>query len=226
MNFIEMKTLLRTYINDPHKGIYDDEQLRLILNEAYNFVYNALIAEKIYLYTRQETVTFAANTQEIAFSRTNDMIKIIYVLDENDIRVPVYREQDSKSSDRRSFYVGEDINIDPTDNSLTKQRASVLGYFKKTSSSFDAVIYYAAKIQHLLYNSGNPDKKVIHVIPEYHHNVIILRATAILWSIKGITPEILLNLQWWESKYREEFEVMKNSVGLDPDVNEEVVDVR
>ena len=226
MNFIEMKTLLRTYINDPHKGIYDDEQLRLILNEAYNFVYNALIAEKIYLYTRKETISFSANTQETAFSAVNDVIKIIYVLDENEITIPVYREQDSKKSDIRSVYVGETIAVDPTARTSTKQRASVLGYFKIPSSSFDVVVYYAARIQSLLYDEGDSDKRVIHVIPEYHHNVIILRATAILWSIKGITPEILLNLQWWESKYREEFEVMKNSVGLDPDVNEEVVDVR
>jgi len=183
MNYSDMLQSIRIKIDDERKTRFPgDTQLRISLNEAAKLVYRELIKNGIFVDRASTTISFTANNQEIAFSSGIKPQKIIKVLDEDGLPIPIYSEEFSIKSNRRSVYFIRSITRTKDNN---YSQAYKLGWYVEPNSSFDVTVIYVPSVAEFtdVLDSRSIGSENLFWVPEEHHDVVVLWAVVFLLGI-------------------------------------------
>jgi len=212
MDFSTLKTMLALNLDDKnHEYYFEEPDLRLFLNNAYQFIYNELMRHNIFTKVSDQTINVVTNVQETVLTSPENIHKVVLVKDSEDIIVPIYNEAYSKRASVRSVYVAEYATPGSPNNRVLK-----LGWYIKPSSNFDLVVRTAQKVGQ--FAVGASSTYTIEDIPPEFHNVIVLYATILA---VGKDED---NLQTWINLYNNEFETMLAGLGTKSEEAMEVVD--
>lgn len=211
MTLNEMQNLIYSNLDDNLKSLFTTNELRLKINAAMRYLWNELNKRGVYLNTTTETVSFVSGSQEITIS--GSVSKILYAKDSENLHVPIYSEEQSIKSDRRSCYLQRGITVSGTKRNRTEK----LGWYREPDTAFDIVIKYNQQIETFAESASGEEN--YQDIPEEHHNVIVLYAT-MLCNSKYEEPN-----QQWEKLFGIEFDNMVDVLSLENVRDQEVVDV-
>lgn len=225
MTSTEMRGILLDRFNDPGQALYTNTVLQRLLNQALRQISNVLIASKIYINKKSIDVTFISGSQEIVLTSTSldlwPLERILYVLDEDKINIPVYEEEFSKLSDTPSCYLKRHINDTPLIGGQTTDYR--LGWYREPTETFILTVYYLAQIP--AFQTVGIIQEVINDIPSQIHDVIVDCATYLGWANKGLRQELLPTIQFWKQQYEEGLQIAIMALGPQAETQQSVVDV-
>ena len=224
MTLGEMQSMLLFRFNDPNGALYTPTQLILLLNQAYRYVWNKLIEHKVYLDKKITTISFVSGIQETILPV--DVDKIITVLDENEVTIPLYDEEFSKRSDVVSCYRKRAIAanvIGIPDEQATQTREDLLGWYRIPNISFNLKIVYNR--QYIKIVDTTPTTRENNQIPSNFHEVIVDYATILGWSSRGIREEVINTINFWQASFQTGLDTLINNFSHDAETQQQVPSV-
>ena len=223
MNFGQLKESIRFKVDDIKRTRFTDEQIVQALNEAHQHVYRELIKQNTFTDVGSFDIEFTSAAQETIFPFDSDspsatfgagVQKILYVQDSSGNPIPVYSEVLSKRSDIRSVYVRRRILWIGSGN----QTRMYLGFHVCPTSTFTFTVFFVPTA--FDFAVGSEDTHQNNRIPREHHDVVVLRATILLLASDEDKA------QTWFAIYADALQSMKDSVELNNDEADTVVDLQ
>lgn len=200
MTFEDMKTMMGELLSDPSNQQVKAERRRILLNLAYQDIWNILIRNGRYLRKKTYTVTFATGSQTKIIDATNeDIQKIVYAQLEDGTPIDIVEEESAKRSVTPCLYISEELDED-AGNPDVKRREIRLGWYTEPETSFTVTLTACLKIN--TFQASDDDKKIIHDIPEEYHSCIVYRACMMALGVDNDSREMFREL------YQEQMDMM------------------
>lgn len=208
MNQSEFRKILQINVNDIRGSRFDSDTCRILLNSAFQHVWNDLINKGRYYNIQTVNVTFST-LQEVDLAE--DVQKVILVKDSDGNKIDIFDEEVASISDKQGVYLTHQVN------SITMIAMVKLGWYRIPASSFILTVRYVPIVSQ--FSAIAPDDNFIILdIPIQYHLLIPTWATVLALGADE------KSVDYWGSIYQQQMQQIVESGSHTP-APKEVKDV-